>query len=48
MSGCAYLRRIATIRDASELRKLLDIVSLHLPPFIGGRQDFCAPTLTGR
>lgn len=46
--GRAYLRRIATIRNVSEFRKLFDIVSLHLHPLTGDRQGSYALTVTGR
>ena len=46
--GRAYLRRIATIRNVSEFRKLFDIASLHLHPLTGDRQGYYALTLTGR
>ena len=46
--GRAYLRRIATIRNISEFRRLFEIVSLHLHPLTGDRQGFYALTLIGR
>jgi plasmid maintenance system killer protein len=46
--GRVYLRRIATIRNVSEFRKLFDIVSLRLHPLTGDRQSSYALTLRGR
>ena len=46
--GRAYLRRVATIRNVSEFRKLFDIASSRLHPLTGDRQSQYALTLTGR
>lgn len=46
--GRLYLRRIATIRNISEFRKLFDITSLHVHPLTGDRHGLYALTLTGR
>ena len=46
--GRAYLRRIATIRNISEFRKLFDIVSLRLHALTGDRAGSFALILTGR
>ena len=46
--GRAFLRRIATIRNVSEFRKLFDIASLRLHPLTGDRQGSYAMTISGR
>lgn len=45
--GRAYLRRIATIRNVSEFRRLFDIASLRLHRLTGDRQGSYALALKG-
>lgn len=46
--GRAYLRRIATVRNASAFSKLFDIASLHLHPLTGDKEGYYSLTLSGR